>query len=403
MTSASIRRLAIAIVLGAGFVALLIFLFQPDPIPVETALVRKGMIRQSVSDQGIARASDAFVVSAPVSGRLERLTLKPGDRVAAGETVVARLRPAQAEFLDPRSRAQAEARVAAAEASALAAQSEVNRTKAELQRAQSNYDRVRRLADRGTASIDALESAETAAKVAEDQVSAAEASLKARIAELDAARAALIGPMTTTGEPIEILAPVSGFIRRVFQESERVVPAGTSLLEISDPHAIEAAIDFLSEDAVLIREGQPAEIYDWGGPSALGAVVRRVEPQGFTKVSALGVEEQRVTVVLQISQPRADWQGLGPGYRVWGRVILRQNEDALLVPLGSLIRDAGGWAVFHVVDGHIVLTRIEIGAVSGQAAEILTGLKEGDEVVQFPSDRVKPGVLVETQRSEGRP
>lgn len=379
---------------AAALVLLLVWLLSPRPVPVDVAAVATGPIAEEVRDQGTARVREAYVVSAPVSGRLERLNLHVGDRIVAGETVVARVRPAPADLLDARSRAQAEAAVAAANAALSAAQAQADRAAAEAARAENDLDRVRRLSDSGYASRQALDNAETAARAARSSARAALAELAARRADLRSARSALIGPDSGDSRVVDVTAPASGYVTRVLQESERTVAIGTPLVEVSDQRGLEAAIEFRSEDAVRIREGMAAEIYDWGGPGVLAAQVRRVEPQGFTKVSALGVEEQRVLVLLQFVGPSAGESGLAPGYRVWGRVFLRREARAVKVPVGALVREDSRWAVFRVERGRVRLVPVDVGAVTDREAEIRSGLKSGETVVVFPSDRVRDGVRI---------
>lgn len=387
--------------LGLGLVVLIAWLFAPRPISVEEAEVTVGPIAESVSDQGAARVREAYVVAAPVSGRLRRIDLEVGDRVVAGRTVVARIEPAAADPLDSRTRAQAQALVAAAVASANAAGAEVERRTAEAQRAAAELRRVRALADKGFASAQALEVAQTAAQAAQASMRAGEADLQARRAELARARASLLGPEQAAGGVLPVTAPTSGYVTRVLQESARAVPAGAPLVEIADNGGLEAAVEFLSQDAVRIREGMEAEVFDWGGTGTLPARVRRVEPQGFTKISALGVEEQRVLVLLQFTGPAETWSKLGPGYRVWGRVFLRRAAAAATVPVGALVRADGGWAVFHIVGGRARLTSIDVGALTDREAEVRSGLKAGDQVVVFPSDRVRNGVRITPRRQPG--
>jgi HlyD family secretion protein len=250
------------------------------------------------------------------------------------------------------------------------------------------------LADSGYAARRALEDAAAAASAARAAVRAATAEAGVRRAELDMARAALMGPETQGGRAVDVLAPASGYVTRVLQESARTVAVGAPLVEIGDQSGLEAAIEFLSQDAVRLKEGMTAEVFDWGGPGVIPALVRRVEPQGFTKTSALGVDEQRVLVLLQLQGPPRAWEQLGPGYRVWGRVFLRRESAALKVPLGALVRDGGGWAVFRVAAGRARLTPVGVGALTDREAEIRAGLKAGDPVIVFPSDRVKAGVRV---------
>jgi len=369
-------------------------LLAPRPVPVDTDLVRAGPIADSVADQGIARVREAYVVSAPVSGRLERLDLHVGDRIVAGRTSVARIRPASAELLDPRSRAQAQAAVAAAVAAVASSQAQAEQLAAQARKARLDLERTRTLAAKGYAAVQALDAADAQARMAEAAVRAATAQIAVRRSELQVARAALIGPDAATGGLVSVTPPASGYVTRVLQESERTVAAGAPLVEISDQNGLEAAIEFLSQDAVRIREGMPAEVFDWGGGAPIPAVVRRVEPQGFTKVSALGVEEQRVVVLLQLNGDRRLWASLGPGYRLWGRVFLRREAKVAKVPLGALVRKDGRWAVFRVTEGRARLAPIEVGALTDREAEVRTGLKFGDRVVVFPSDKVANGARV---------
>jgi len=380
--------------LGVAVAAALAWLFAPRPVPVEIARVARGPIAERVEDQGKARVREAYLIAAPVSGRLARITLHVGDRVNAGDTVVARIRPPPADLQDPRTRAQAEAVVSAAAAAVTAAGAYADQIAAEARRAEADLRRVQVLADRGFASPQALDQAETAARTANAAARAARAEIAVRRAELGAARSALTGPEARPGPETPVFAPTTGYVTRVIEPSERTVAMGEPLVEIADSEGLEAAVEFLSQDAVRIREGMAAEIYDWGGEGAIPAQVRRVEPQGFTKVSALGVEEQRVLALLQFTGAPDKWARLAPGYRVWGRVFLRRAPDALKVPLGALVRADGGWAAFRVEAGRARLRRISVGAITDREAEVAGGLRAGDEIVVFPSDRIRDGVSV---------
>jgi len=380
-----------AVILVGGAVGLLM---APRPVPVEIAASRMGPIAETVSDEGYARVREAYVVSAPVPGRLERVDLHVGDRVTRGTTIMARIRPVSPELLDPRARAQAQATVAAANAAVAAAEAQREQLSAEERKAEGDLVRARALAAQGIVSRQALDAAEAQARSTAAAVRAAAAQLVMRRSELQAARAALVGPEAEGHGVVTVFSPASGYVTRVLQESERTVAAGAPLVEVSDQTGLEAAIEFLSQDAVRIREGMPAEVYDWGGPGTLSAVVRRVEPQAFTKVSALGVEEQRVLVFLQFAAPAPSLGRLGPGYRVWGRVFLRKEPAALKAPLGALVRTDGRWAVFRVVGGRARLTPVDVGAMTDREAEIRGGLKAGEALVVFPSDRVRDGVRV---------
>jgi HlyD family secretion protein len=391
-------RWAVIGALALAAAAILGLLFWPRPLKVEVGSVTRGAIAETVSDQGVARVRQAYVVSAPVGGRLERLPLEVGDRVVAGVTVVARLRPSAAEPLDPRARAQAGAAIQAAGSALTAASDERSRLAAEARRAALELTRQTSLNRQGFASRQTLENAQAADAAARAAVKAADANVQSRKADLASARSALTGPEAQGPEVVEVRSPASGVVTRLLQQSARPVAAGAQLVEIGDTDGMEASIEFLSQDAVKIRPGQAAEIYDWGGPGVILAEVRRVEPQGFTKISALGVEEQRVLVMLQFNAPPKAWTGLAVGYRVWGRVILRRADTAVLVPLGALVRADGGWAVFRIEGGRSRLRPVSIGAMDERQAEVLSGLAPDDQVVVYPSDKVRNGGVVEARR-----
>jgi HlyD family secretion protein len=291
-------------------------------------------------------------------------------------------------LLDPSVKAQREAAVEAAVADLKKAQAEATRTALVL-------ERTRPLVGAGAASRQSLDDAKAAA----DQAAQGARSAAQTLAE---ARAALIGPGAPRrgpqgGPAVAVAAPAAGWVTRVMEPSARTVAAGTQLMEISAGQGLEAVVEFLSEDAARIRPGMAAEVYDWGGPT-LAARVRLVEPEGFTKVSALGVDEQRVYVWLTITDAPAGWAALAPGYRIWGRVFLKSSPRALIVPLGALQRHAGGWALYRIEGGHARLTPVTIGAVTDKDAEALSGVAEGDQVIVFPSDQVKDGVGVAARK-----
>ena len=397
MARKSTIRWLILAVMALALGALLVFLFAPRPLAVDAAAVRRGPISESVSDQGVARVRQAFVVSAPIGGRLERLPLEVGDPVIAGKTVVARLRPTSSEFLDPRSRARAEAVIAAARSALASAGAQRDRLAADEIRTRTDFQRQQALSVQGFASRAALDNAKAAADAARNAVRAADADIRSRRADLIAAQAALTGPSASGAEIVDVTSPASGVVTRLLQQSERTLIAGSQLVEIGATQGLEAQIEFLSQDAVRIRPGDRAEIYDWGGARPIPAQVRLVEPQGFTKISALGVEEQRALVMLQFTGPPSSWAGLSPGYRVWGRVFLREAPSALLAPAGALVRDAGGWAVFRIEQARARLRPVKVGVITDRDAEILRGLAPGDSLVVFPSDRVRDGVAVKAR------
>lgn len=392
------RRLLIGGLVAVA-VAAIALLLAPRPVAVEAGRALVGPIDETVADQGEARVREAYLVSAPVSGQLARIALHVGDRVVAGATLVARIQPANPGLLDARSRAQATAAIRAAEAAIAAARAQHDRLAAEAAQAEGEERRLRPLAASGYASQQALEAAQSRSRIARAGMRAAGAEIEARQAELAAARAVLVSPTASGRQAVDVRSPAAGYVTRVLQTSERSVAAGEPLVEIGDTDGLEAAIDFTTQDAVRIREGMPAEIFDWGGPGALPAVVRRIEPQGFTRVSALGVEEQRVHVLLQFTGDPASWSRLGPGYRVWGRVFLRRERQAVKVPLGALVRDSGGWAVYRIIGGRARLTRVDVGAFSQREAEVQRGLSGGEALIVFPSDQVREGVRVSVRRT----
>jgi HlyD family secretion protein len=387
-------RWALAGLLAATVALVLGLLLTPRPVAIDADVVRRGPIADAVAAEGTARVHEAYLIAAPVAGRLERIDLHVGDRVVAGRTVVARIRPAAPDLLDARSRAQAQASVSAATAALSSVQAQGDQAAAQARKAEADLSRVAALAARGYASAQALEAAEAEARAARASVRALAAQAQVRRSDLVAAQAALIGPQASASGLVDVTAPASGYVTRVLQESARPVVAGAPLIEVSDQTGLEAAIEFLSQDAVKISEGMEAEVFDWGGSGTIPAVVRRVEPQGFTKVSALGVEEQRAVVVLQFKGDPATWSALGPGYRLSGRVFLRRTPQALKAPLGALVRSEGRWAVFRVRDGRARLTPVQVGALTDREAEIIHGLRAGEEVIVFPSDQVRDGVRV---------
>lgn len=387
-------RWAVILATAAAVGGLLLFLLWPRPVAVDAAGVRQGPIADVVSDQGTARVRQAYVVSAPVAGRLERVPLEVGDWIDAGKTVVACIRPTPAAFLDPRARAQAQSTVAAARAALDAAAAQRDRLQAEAVRARKELQRIGALEKAGAVAKQDIDNAQASADAAVNAVAAADADIRTRRADLASAESALTGPDVVSAQSIDVTSPASGVVTRLLQQSERTVTIGTQLVEIGDTSGLEAAIEFLSQDAVKIRPGQKAAIYNWGGPAEIRAQVRRVEPQGFTKISALGVEEQRTLVILQFTGTSESWVGLAPGYRVWGRVYLHEMPDAVLAPIGALVRDRGEWAVFCVDRNRAHLQRVTVKTMTDREVEITNGVGAGDVVVLYPSDEVHEAVRV---------
>jgi HlyD family secretion protein len=381
------RRLA-WLAAAALLALLLAWTMRPAPLEVETAAVARGPLRETVREDGVTRVREHHVVAAPIAGRLLRVELEEGDAVAAGD-VVARIASAP---LDPRAIEQAGAHVAAATAAAREAAAVVQQQRAGLDQARRDAARLRTLARAGAVAEHDAELTETDAEARARGLAAAGARLAAAEAEVRAARAGLADadPAAVAGATVTLVrAPVGGRVLRVAQESESAVAAGTPLLELGDAEALEVVVDVLSSDAVGIRPGMPMVVEEWGGPGALEGRVRTVSPGAFTKLSALGVEEQRVNVVGDLLGTAA---GLGAGYRVEARIVTWEGSSVLKVPSSALLRRGGGWAVFVLDGGRIRLREVALGHRGETEAEVLGGVGEGERVVLYPSDRIADGV-----------
>jgi HlyD family secretion protein len=368
---------------------------RPSPLPVDTAAVSRGPLRVTLDEEGETRVRDRFVVSAPFTGRILRVELEPGEPVRAGD-VLAVLRPADVNLLDARSRAASEARVRTAEAALGRARADRERARAELRFAESDFGRASALGRQGIVSKEAVESAQLGVETRRETLKAAEYEIQVAQSELAAARASLL----EAGDPVrggeyEVRSPVDGSVLRRLRESESVVPAGEPLMEVGDPKNLEIVSDLLSTDAARLRPGQPVEIEQWGGGKTLAGRVKRIEPSGFLKISALGVEEQRVNVIVDLADPPEQRPGLGDGFRVEVRVVVWDSKDALQVPTSALFRDEQGWATYVMEGGKAVRRRLEVGPQNDQAAAILSGLKEGEKVIVHPSGDIKDGAAVE--------
>ena len=383
---------ALVVLLAAG----LTYSFWPRPMPVDLGEVTRGPMRVTIDDEGETRVSDVYVVSAPLAGRLLRIERDVGDSVQSNETVVVTIRPREPDLLDVRSHHEAEAVVKAAEAAMTLATAEQERARAELGFAETELLRKENLAKRGNISQRGLDSARLDVKIRKAAVAAADAALQVKRFDLETAQARLIPPGSfgeAVGIPccVEVRAPVSGRILRIIRESESVVAAGEPLLEIGDPRELEIVADLLSSDAMQAKVGAQVLIEAWGGGGVLNGRVRRVEPYGFTKVSALGIEEQRVNVIIDFADPPAARARLGHGYRVEVGIVVWQAEDVLRVPLGALFRVGEAWAVFVEADGRSRLREVGIGHRNSAFAEVLEGLEDGARVVLHPSDRIDDG------------
>jgi HlyD family secretion protein len=378
--------------IGAG----LAWALWPRPIEVETARVERGSFDVMVEEEGQSRIREVFTVSAPVTGQLQRLSLHAGDTVLANETVIAIIRPAGPGLLDERSRRIAQATAETARAAVEFASTQLTQAEKQLDFAERALERTISLSQRGLVSAQVLEKAQYDLDVATSALQSAKASLGVRESELQSAEAALIEGVGGSGTDaccVELKAPVSGRILQVLTESEQVVQAGTPLLNIGDPADLEIAAELSSRDAVQLQPGAKATIDGWGGPP-LAAELVRIEPMAVTKVSALGIEEQRTTATLKLLAPPTEWQRLGHGFRVVAHIVRWRGEDLLTIPIGALFRLGGDWATFVVEDGKATARRIELGERNAELAEVVAGLKAGDEVILHPADTIVSGTAV---------
>jgi len=377
----------------------LIYAFWPTPVPVDLGSATRAPMTVTVDDEGETRVKEVYLVSAPLPGRVLRFSGNVGDIVVAGETPLAIIQPSVPTFLDSRTRGELEAGVKAAEAGRTLAEAELGRLQAHYDFAKAEYERAKQLADRGTISRSRLDRALMEVRTQAAALQTAQANFSVRDYELQRTKAALVNPNDPQAASdgsccLTIDAPVNGRILRILQESESVAAAGTPLIEIGDPADLEIVVDLLSTDAVLTSIGDVVIVDDWGGSAPLAGIVRRVEPFGFTKISALGIEEQRVNVIIDFTDPYEQWRRLGHGYRVDVKIVLWQNPDVLQVPLSALFRHQGGWALFAVTDGRAQLTPVSIGHINTRSVEILQGVAEEATIILHPSDRVMEGVRV---------
>jgi HlyD family secretion protein len=377
------------------FVALIVVGLWPKAEPVEIAAVHRGPLAVTVDEEGMTRVKNRYVVSSPVGGLLRRIDWKAGAVVEAGKTVLATLDTRGADLLDARSQAQAEAGVRAAEAARGQAAAQQLNAEAAARLARTDHARARKLFHSGSVSQQELDAAELRDTRAAQAARAAGFAQQVAEFELQQAQAVLRRGQSGGGEPLVITSPISGRVLRVFQESERVVPAGFALLEVGDPTDIEARIEVLSRDAVAIRPGARAELRKWGGDTPLHGRVRLVEPSAFTKISALGVEEQRVNVIVDLSDPLAARPTLGDAYRVEAGIVTWESDDVLQVPAGALFQTGDTWQTYVYAGGRAHLRRVEPGHGNGTSVEIKAGLQAGDRVVVYPGDKIGDGIRVQ--------
>ncbi|HET7680195.1 MAG TPA: HlyD family efflux transporter periplasmic adaptor subunit [Xanthobacteraceae bacterium] len=391
-----------AVVLGLGWFA------WPRPVGVDLGVVSKGPMEVTIDDEAKTRVRHVYTVSAPVAGKVLRISqpsgeqgvsVHVGDQVKATETVVAVMQPTAPSFLDVRSREELQAMLAAASASVALAEAEVGRIEAALEFSRGELRRAEALARTNTIAERTLQRAQLDVKTNEAALASAKAQLDVRHNERASIAARLIDPSSATPGMntnccIRLSAPTTGVVLKIIQDSEAVVPAGAPLIEIGDPRDLEIVADLLSTDAVQIKHGAPVRIDGWGGPPIKGRLTR-VDPAGFVKTSALGIEEQRVRTTIDLVDSPDNWSKLGHDYRVIVHVTVWSEENVLTVPISALFRRGDSWAVFVIREGRARAAAVEIGKRNNRVAEVISGVGEGERVVLHPSDRIKNGVAVE--------
>jgi len=382
------------------------YMIKPRPVLVDMVVIARGDIETTIDEEGETRVKDIYRVSAPVAGKLERLDVRIGTRMAKGQRF-ARIRPVDPPIRDIRTRRELSAATKAAQAYVDLAQAEIDKARSALKFSKAELERALALTRSQTISARTLQQAELDVAVKTAQLAEAVASLEFRRREMESARARELQPIHISRTQVEdqccvaVVAPVSGTILRLLSESERVVQAGTPLVEIGNLKNLEIVVDLLSADAVAITSGSLARIEGWGGAAPLNARVRRIDPAGFTKVSALGIEEQRVNVILDFTDPPQRWLKLGHSYRIIVRLITSYKKNVLSVPISALFRTANQWSVYAEDKGVAKLRPIELGTFSLTFAEVLSGLEEGVKVIVYPSDKIENNVPV-VERQEGK-
>jgi HlyD family secretion protein len=391
--------------LGAALLVLLFQALRPAPIGVEIGAITRGPLTVTVLEEGKTRIRHRYLITPPVAGYLNRVPLRAGDRIEAGKTVLATIQPQPASFLDPRARAEAEARVKASEAARMQRETQIERARAALDLAQKEMARAKELKKSGAIATKEWDMAENQVSVLTRELNTAQFGLQVAEFELAQSKAALNQvqtPLTENIDPLKIIAPVDGYVLNVYEESARMIAAGTQIMEVGDHTDLEAEIELLSSDAVGVQPGADVSIEQWGGEAPLLGKVTVVEPGGYTKVSALGVEEQRVKVRVNFVDPLPPGTVLGDRFRVEARIVTWHGENVLQVPTGALFRHGGDWMTFLFDGGKARQTKVEIAHNNGTAAEVRSGLTEGQRVILHAPDAVADGASVQSRPSSTR-
>jgi HlyD family secretion protein len=396
-----LRRIVL-VLFALALVGVIVYAFLPQPQAVDVAVVKRGRIEQTVDEDGRTRIRERYIVSAPLQGQMRRICLKPGDPVTAGETVLTQIEPTEPSLLDPRAKAEAKARVQSAEASIKQAESKISFAREAHKLAKLDLERNAKLLKDKNIAREIFDIAEHKERMFRDELRIAESALLVAQHERTIAEAALLRtePLKSSNgsrEGFPVVSPKSGKVLRVFQESATIATPGLKLLEIGDPADLEIEIDVLSRDGARILPGAKVHLEHWGGAKPLEGSVRLVEPSAFLKISALGVEEQRVNVIVDLDDPPDKRKTLGDAFRVEARIVVAVSDNVVTVPAGALFRYGAEWSVFIIRDGKAQLRAVKVGLNNGIDAEIVDGLAENDQVVLHPGDRVRDGVTVQAR------
>ena len=389
-------------VLLVAFAAFALFeVYREKPVLVDLGTVAEGEMQVTIDEEGKTRVRDIYTVSAPIDGYISRVSLDEGQFVKAGETVITSIHPLAPPFLDDRTRVELASRVKAAELAVSLAKVQLTQSKTALELARSEHDRAKTLTERRVLPISQLEKTYNTLRLRQAEVESSQAAIKLREAELASIKARLQQPdqmvTGTHGDKccIQIKAPVSGVVLKIITKSEQAVRAGAAIAEIGDPKRLEIIVDLLSSDAARISKRSAVEITQWGGDSPLTGTVRRVDPAAFTKVSALGIEEQRVNVVIDV--PNLP-ETMGHGFQLLTKIVVWKNANALKVPVTAIFRSGGHWSVYQVKNNIAHAVRIEIGRINNEFAQVLDGLESGAQVILFPNDKISDGSLVQQRQ-----
>jgi HlyD family secretion protein len=383
--------------------ALIAFAFLPERLKVDMVTIGTGELLVTLEGEGKTRIHDIYVISTPIEGRITRINIEPNDIVSAGKTIIANMYPANPSFLDKRSETQAKADVEGARAALSLANVRIKQAQAQLDFEQADFKRTEALFKKKSISEVQLDSAKLRVKTLRAELDTTLSNKQLMLSRLNASKATLLQPEhthITVSENDEdchicIHSPVDGRVLRILHKSESIVPIGTKLVEIGNPSDLEIIIEMLSTNAVRVKVGDQALIKRWGGEEDLHAKVRVIEPSGFTKISALGIEEQRVNVIMDLTDPPEKWQSLGNAFRVEAAIIIAKANETIRTPLSTLFRHNENWSVFKVIDGVVSLQTVEIGLRNDHFAEVTLGLAVGDQVIMHPGNAVNDGVKVE--------